>query len=209
MAKVLHITASPRGERSHSRKLGGELVTAWLEAHPGDTVTLRDVGHNPPPHVTEPWVAAAFSPPDQQTSELRAAIRASDELVDELMAHEILFISTPMYNFGVPSTLKAYIDNIVRAGRTFGYDPTKKPPYIQLVHGKRLAILTARGGAGYGPGGPMERMNFEAPYLRAIFGFIGVTDTTVIQVENSTAGDQILAASFDAAREEIRRFVTG
>ena len=128
MAKVLHITASPRSERSHSRKLGGELVAAWLEAHPGDTVTLRDVGHNPPPHVTEAWIAAAYSPPETHSPELKAAIAVSNDLIDELLAHDLLVISTPMYNFGVPSTLKAYIDNIVRLGRTFGYDPSKTPP---------------------------------------------------------------------------------
>lgn len=189
MTKLLHITASPRGERSRSRRLGRELVAAWLDAHPGDTVTERDVGRNPPPHVTEAWVAGAFSPPDTHTDEMRAALRPSDELVDELLAHDVVVVSTPMYNFNVPSGLKAYIDQIIRPGVTFGYDRAKSPPQTPLVVGKRLVLVTARGGGGYGPGEPAESMNFETPYLKAAFGWIGLTDVACVHLDSVGPAD--------------------
>jgi len=205
MARVLHISASPRGDRSTSRKLAAEFLAAWRDKHPGDTVTDRDVGHNPPAHVTENWIAAAYSPADTHTPEVAAAIAESDKLVDELFAHDVIVVSVPMYNFGVPSTLKAYIDNVVRINRTFKMDPSQPNPYVPLVHGKKLYVLSSSGGAGYGPGGPLAGYNHETTYLQAIFGFIGVTDSTVVLCENANgvppAKEESLAAAKVAARE--------
>lgn len=203
MAKVLNVTASPRGDRSTSRKLAREFADGWLKAHPGDTVTERDVGRHPPGHVTESWVAAAYTPPDQHTPELKAAIRESDALVDELFAHDIILVSAPMYNFGVPSGLKAWIDNIVRVGRTFNFDASKPNPYVPLVHGKRLVVITSKGGVGYGPGGPLAQLNYEDGYLKAIFGFIGVTEASVIAAEATSAGGEAATKSMAQAHEAI------
>lgn len=207
MAKLLHIIASPRGERSRSRRLGRELVTAWRSAHPGDTVTERDVGRNPPPHVSEAWVAGAFSPTETHTDEMRAALRPSDELVDELLAHDVIVVSTPMYNFNVPSALKAYIDQIIRPGRTFGYDRTRTPAAFGLVSGKRLILVTSRGGAGYGPGEPAESMNFETPYLKAAFGWIGLTDVAAVHLDGTGPADSPSDESVARARAAIRQVV--
>ncbi len=93
-------------------------METWKQAHPSDTVTYRDLGHNPIPHLEEPWIAAAFTPPEQRTPELWQAIKFSDLLVDELLAADIYVLGVPMYNFSVPSSFKAYIDQIVRIGRT-------------------------------------------------------------------------------------------
>lgn len=207
MRKILHIIASPRGERSWSRRLGRELVDSWLATHPGDAVTERDVGHNPPPHVTEAWVAGAFSPPDTHTDEMRAALQPSDQLVDELLAHDVVVVSTPMYNFNVPSGLKAYVDQIIRPGRTFGYDRSKSPPAFPLVRGKRLILVTARGGAGYGPGGPAEPFNFETPYLKAAFGWIGMTDVAAVHLEGVGPADSPPDDAIAHARAAIRQVV--
>ena len=114
MAHLLQIDASPRGNRSTSRTLGQEFIDKWMAVYPKDTVTYRDLGHNPVPHVTETWIAAAFSSPHEHTPELADAIRISDELVDEVLAADRYLIATPIFNFTVPSTLKAYIDRIVR-----------------------------------------------------------------------------------------------
>lgn len=103
MAHLLHIDSSPRGERSHSRRMTGEFVEQWQQVHPNDTVTYRDIGRNPIPHVDESWIAAAFSSPEQHTPELREAIRLSDELVDEFLAADVYVMGVPMYNFSVPS----------------------------------------------------------------------------------------------------------
>ena len=205
MARILHVSSSPRGDRSTSRKLAREFLATWQSSHPGDTVTDRDVGHAPPAHVTEAWVAAAYSPAETHSPEVAAAIRESDGLVAELFAHDIIVISVPMYNFGIPSTLKAYIDNIVRVGKTFAMDPTKPNPYVPLVHVKKLYVLSSSGGAGYGPGGPLAGYNHETTYLQAIFGFVGVTDATVVLCENANAPEPAkqegLAAAKSAAHE--------
>ena len=121
MPTVLHIDSSPRAERSHSRQISSELVVAIQAAHPDTTVIYRDLGHAPVPAVTEAWIAGAFSPPDAHTPEMNAALALSDELIAELQTADILVFGVPMYNFNVPSTFKAYIDNIARAEVTFTF----------------------------------------------------------------------------------------
>jgi FMN-dependent NADH-azoreductase len=185
MVHILHIDSSPRAERSYSRKLSYEFVTAWKTAHPEDTLTYRDLGHNPVPHVDEPWIAAAFSPPEARTPELNEAIKLSDELVDEFLAADRYVFGVPMYNFSVPSTLKAYIDQIVRVNRTFAVN---EQGYQGLVQGKKMLIITASGGS-YRQGTPAAGYDFQEPFLRAIFGLVGVTDITFIHADNLSSDD--------------------
>ncbi|OWY65645.1 FMN-dependent NADH-azoreductase [cyanobacterium TDX16] len=208
MARILHIDSSPRGERSHSRRFTREFVEAWKQHHPDDIVTYRDVGRNPVPHVDEPWIAAAFTPPEQRTPELQEAIHISDRLVDEFLAADLYIIGIPMYNFSVPSTLKAYIDQIVRIGRTFAFEPEDAAdPYKPLVLGKKMFIVTARGDSGFGIGDRNEKLNYQDPYLRTIFGFIGITDISFISVENDEFGGTSLAQSIANAQAKIAELV--
>jgi FMN-dependent NADH-azoreductase len=208
MTHLLHIDASPRGDRSHSRRMTGEFVEKWQQAHPCDTVTYRDLGRNPVPHVDEPWIAAAFMAPDRRTPELWEAIHLSDLLVDELLAADIYVIGVPMYNFSVPSTFKAYIDQIVRVGRTVAFESNDTAnAFKPLVLGKKMFIVEARGDSGFQPGGKYDRMNFHDPYLLTVFGFIGITDITFIHVENDEYGGQKLADSITNARIQIDRLV--
>lgn len=142
MANLLHIDSSPRGERSHSRRLTQEFVEKWQHVHPNDTVTYRDIGRQPVPHVNESWIAAGYTPPVERTPELWNAIRFSDRLVDEFLAADLYVIGSPMYNFSISSTLKAYIDQIVRIGRTFEFAPENpENPYIPLVLGKKCSLF--------------------------------------------------------------------
>ncbi len=196
MTQILRIDSSPRGERSHTRALTQALTDALQKQHPDASVATRDLGHNPPPPVNEQWIAGAYSDPATHTEEMKAALSLSNELVDELLASDIIVIGAPMYNFSSPSTLKAYIDQIVRVGRTFIY-----PDYQGLVHGKKMFVLCARGGGGYGAGEQMEAMNFQDPYLKAIFGFIGITDITFLHDEKTTMGDDNLPAYIEEARQ--------
>ncbi len=208
MAHLLHIDSSPRGDRSHSRRLTTEFVEAWKQSHPADTVTYRDVGRNPVPHVDEAWIAAAYTPPEQRTPELQSAIRMSDRLVDEFLAADIYVIGVPMYNLSVPSTLKAYIDQIVRIGRTFAFEPENSTnPYKPLVLGKKMSIVAVRGGSGFGSGGQYEKQNYQTPYLATIFGFMGITDITFIEVEKDESGEEQLAESIAKARTQIAHLV--
>ena len=208
MANILHIDSSPRGERSHTRRLTRELVEARMQAHPADVVTYRDVGRNPVPHVDEPWIAAAYTPPEQRTPQLQEAIRISDQLVDEFLAAHVYVIGVPMYNLSVPSAFKAYIDQIVRIGRTFAFEPENSAnPYKPLVLGKKMFIIAARGGSGFGVGGQYEKLNYQTPYLATVFGFIGITDITFIDVENDESGGQKLADAIASARTQVTQLV--
>jgi FMN-dependent NADH-azoreductase len=192
---VLHIDSSPRGERSHSRQLTRALVQELTASQPDASVVYRDLGHQPVPPINEAWIAAAFSDPATYSPEMSQAIALSNQLVDELLAADVIVIGAPMYNFSIPSTLKAYIDQIVRAGRTF--DPAN---YQGLATGKKLFVLTARGSGGYGPGEQMEAMNFQDPYLKMIFDFIGITDVTFMHDEKTGAGDSSLQYSLETVR---------
>lgn len=185
MAHLLHIDASPRGERSHSRRMTREFVEQWQQVHPKDTVTYRDLGRAPVPYVDEPWIAAAFTSPEERTPEMWDAIRLSDQLVDEFLAADIYVIGVPMYNFSVPGVFKSYIDQIVRVGRTvvYGTDDSANDS-TPLVLGKKMFIIEARGASDFQPGGQYETMNHHDPYLVTVFGFIGITDITFIHVGN-------------------------
>ena len=185
MSKVLLITASPRGERSVSRALSTQFAQLWAQHHPEDTVLLRDLGHHPVPHVTEPWVVGAFAPPEAQTAESKSAIAVSDQLVDEFLSCDRFIFGVPMYNFNIPSTFKAYIDQIVRPGKTFAVGPNG---YEGLVKDKKALFITTCGGA-YSAGTPTAALNFEEPYLRVIFGFIGLTDVRFVTADSLNKGE--------------------
>lgn len=209
MAHLLHLDASPRGERSHSRRMTQEFIKAWKEAHPNDTMTYRDIGHNPIPHVTENWIAAAFTPSEKRTEAHQNALRISDELVDEFLAADIYVMGIPMYNWTVSSGFKAYIDNIVRINRTWAYIPDENPefPYKPLVHGKKMFVLSARGDGGFAPGGRNYQRDFLNRYLKEIFAMLGVTDITFVNVENDEYGGKKLANSLAFARIQIAELI--
>ncbi|MEH2003615.1 FMN-dependent NADH-azoreductase [Nostoc sp.] len=200
MVNILHIDSSPRAERSHSRELSKEFISGWKTAHPEDAIAYRDLGHYPVPHVDEPWIAAAFSPPETHTPELTEAIRISDELVDEFLAADRYVFGVPMYNFNIPSTFKAYIDQIVRINRTVALDAQG---FRGLVEGKKAVIITASGGD-YSATSPAAAYNFQEPYLRAIFGFIGLTDIQFINAKSISQGDDVRTQSLSEARAAIQ-----
>ena len=203
MVNILHIDSSPRGERSHSRELSKEFVSSWKAAHPEDAIAYRDIGRHPVPHVNEAWIAAAFSPPETHTPELTEALRISDELIDEFLAADRYVFGVPMYNFNIPSTFKAYIDQIVRANRTFAVDAQG---LRGLVEGKKAVIITARG-SDFSPTSPFVAYDFQEPYLRAIFGFIGITDIQFINA-NSLNGGDTRTQSLSEARAAIKNLIT-
>ncbi|MGL6337889.1 MAG: FMN-dependent NADH-azoreductase [Waterburya sp.] len=208
MTHLLHIDSSPRGERSHSRRMTREFVEQWKQAYPSDLITYRDIGRNPIPHIDEPWIAAAFSSPEQYTPELREAIHLSDQLVEEFLAADVYVIGIPMYNFTVPSVFKAYIDQIVRVGRTVTFEPNDTGNVFKpLVLGKKMFVIEARGDSGFQPGGRYENMNHHDPYLVTVFGFLGITDITFIHVENDEYGGTKLAESIANARTKITELV--
>jgi FMN-dependent NADH-azoreductase len=190
---LLHLNASPRGERSHSRQLGRKFLTAWRAAHPDARVLVRDIGHEPPPFVSEAWVEGAYAPADQHSPAAREAIAVSDGYVDEVLAASDIVITTPIYNLSLPAVLKAWIDQIVRTGRTFAIGPDG---FAGLVGDKRAIVIVASGGD-LRPASPGGAFNFIEPYLRAVFGLIGIKRVEFVYAHslsrNDAAGSQAVA----------------
>ncbi len=201
MTHILHLDASPRGDRSVSRTLAKEFISNWQVAHPNDTVTYRDIGHHPVPFVTEAWIAGAFTPPELHSPESAEAMRISDELVDEFLAADRYVFSIPMYNLSIPANFKAYLDQIVRVGRTFSVEADGS--YKGLVQGKKMLIVTARGGS-YPKDTPYHAYDLQEPYLRLIFGFIGITDIEVVHVENLMGGDEARTQAIANAQAALK-----
>ncbi|EJL97989.1 acyl carrier protein phosphodiesterase [Pseudomonas sp. GM102] len=205
MNRILAIHASPRGDRSHSRRLAEVFLSAWQVRNPQSQLTRREVGRALIPAVNEAFVAAAFHPePEARPLSMQADLALSDELVGELLGHDLLVISTPMYNFSVPSGLKAWIDQIVRLGLTFNHTLDNGiAQYEPLVRGKKALIVTSRGGFGFGPGGELEAMNHADPFLRTALGFIGITDVTVVAAEGEESAERTFQVSVAEAEQRL------
>ena len=165
MKNILLIQSSPRGLESYSQRVARSIVSDLEKRHPGTKVVVRDLAKNPPPHVGEAFVGGISTGPEQHTPEQIKALALSDDLIDELSASDILVLAVPMHNFGPPSTLKAWIDHVVRVGRTFSY--SQKGPE-GMLKGKRVILVLARGGV-YSDG-PAKPLDFQEPYLRASLG---------------------------------------
>ena len=204
MASILHVDSSPRGVakpcrqayRSKSRKLAKEFMVAWQDIHFDDAITYRDLRQTPVPHVTEDWIAAGFTPPEALTLEMTELLEFSDELVDEFLAAGRCVFSVPMHNFSIPSNFKAYIDQVVRVGRTF----TEEDGQVKgLANGKKVLFITSRG-VEYGAGSLYEGWDCQEPALRYAFQFMGVTDIQFIHANGLDMGDEARKRGLDEAQ---------
>jgi FMN-dependent NADH-azoreductase len=203
--RVLHIDTSARQSRSHSRRLSALFIEELRLFCPDLSVVRRDLALSPPPPVSEEWIAAAFTSEELRTAEMRNALRVSDELVDELLACDLYVLGLPMYNFSVPAVFKSYIDQIVRVGRTFSFQPEQQPEaYKGLIGGKTVVVVAARGDSGYGPEGPHRSKNHLEPYVADVFRFLGVESIKTVAVENDEHGGLSLRQSVVAAEETLR-----
>jgi FMN-dependent NADH-azoreductase len=177
MPTLLHLDASPL-ETSVSRELTREFVTTWKAAHPDGTVVYRDLAAKPPAPIDQAWVQASFTPAEQRTTEQNTVLAPSEALIQELQSSDEIIIGVPMHNFSVPASLKLWIDQIVRSGRTFSYGASGPKG---LITGKKATLLVASGGV-YSPDSPAAALNFVEPYLKAVLGFIGITDVRTVTV---------------------------
>jgi FMN-dependent NADH-azoreductase len=183
MPKLLHIDSSPLYGRSVSRQLTGAFVAQWKSSHPNGTVVDRDLNAIAIPPVTAEWVGSAYTPEEARTPQQRELLALSDTLLAELEQADEYVFGVPMHNFGVPSVLKLWIDQIARVGRTFSYaDGTPKG----LLKGKKATFIVATGGI-YDAQTQMASFNFVEPYLRSVFGFLGVTDATFLTAGGTAA----------------------
>ncbi|WP_312905895.1 FMN-dependent NADH-azoreductase [Stutzerimonas nitrititolerans] len=218
MTHLLHLDASARpglagkdAHGSHSRNLSQRFVSQWLSRNTRDSVTYRDIGQNPPSFIDHDWIASAFTSVERREPWMRNALAESDQLVDELIAADVLVIGTPLYNFSMPAALKAWVDQVVRLGRTVEVDESKPiDPYVPLLaeRPRHAVILTARGGVGFGAGGEMAHMNHLESSLATALEFIGITRIRQIAIEGQEVGGELLAASVAQAQRQVDALVT-
>ncbi len=198
MSKVLLVTSSPRGAASHSTRIARSLAEQLASGDPGSTVMTRDLFKEPLPHIGEDFVSALGTPPEQRTPAQSVAVALSDRLLAELFAADVVVIASATINFGVPSTLKTYIDYLLRAGVTFRYTATGPEG---LVKGKKAYIVQASGGI-YSEG-PGKAANFQDTYLKHVLGFIGITDVEVIHIEGVAFGPEAAEKALTAAAGRV------
>lgn len=194
---ILQINASIRGAASHSSRLAAEAVARLGEIHAGNQVAVRDLGANPHPVLDPAALQALFTPAEQRTPEQATRVALDDVLIAELQAADTLVIGMPMYNFTVPAQFKAWLDAICRAQVTFRY--TANGPE-GLLKDKRAIIVLARGGK-YRD----QPADTQVPYLRAVLGFVGITDVHFIYAEGLNLGPESEAAALAEARAEIAK----
>ena len=181
MKKILHIISSPRGDASLSIKLGNAVVEKIQAAYPGSTVKETNLVNQQFPHLEEAHIASFYTPAENRTPENLVAIKHSEEAISEIQDADIIVIGVPVYNFNIHSTLKAWIDHIVRRGVTFKYDENGPQG---LLPGKKVYLALASGGIF--SEGPMAGFDFAVPYQKHMLGFIGLTDITVFRVEGTS-----------------------
>ena len=197
---LLAIQASPRSARSQSRALGADFVALWKASHPDGIVSALDLAETQPDLVTEAWVEGAFTAPDVQSPAAREAMATSDRFVAQLLSATEIVIATPMYNLSIPAVLKAWIDQIVRVGRTFAFEGGA---FKGLARATRVTVIVTSG-SDFRPGTPAEGYNFVEPYLKALFGFIGIPDVRFVYAPNMNLDEPARSEVLAEARQTLK-----
>lgn len=195
MSRVLVIESSARQQGSVSRELTRQFIGNWQAAHPADQIQIRDLAVEPVPHLDATLLGGWMTPSEQQSEAEKAALARSNQLTDELLAADVLVLAAPMYNFAIPSTLKAWLDHVLRAGVTFKYTETGPQG---LLTGKRAFVLTARGGIYAGSG-----LDHQEPYLRQALAFIGIHDVQFIHAEGLNLGAEFSEKGLAQAKAKL------
>ncbi len=203
---LLRIDSSARVQGSHSRELGDRFERAWRERFPNAKITHRDVAMQTVTHIENMTIAGMFTPPEQHNAEMTAALVQSDTLIAELKAADALLITVPMYNFGIPSSLKAWIDQITRIGHTFSFDGSN---FAGLLKGKKAYIVIAYGAGGYAAGGGFAAANFVEPYLKFLLGFLGFDEVITYNDEATNTNPAGIAAMHAAIASQMDATLEG
>jgi len=197
--KILQINSSARGEASHSTRLANRIVQRLRDAEPDATLTVRDLALNPHPVLHEAALGAIFTPAPQRTPEQAARVALDDALIAEIQAADVVVLGVPMYNFGVPASLKNWIDAIARVGATFRY--TEKGPE-GLLKGKKVYVALTRGGKYRNT--PADT---QVPYLKTVFSFLGLTDVAFVYAEGLNMGADAEQMAINSAYQQIEEAV--
>ncbi len=196
---ILHIDSSPMGARSVSKKLTQQVVSKLTEKYPDTHVVYHDLSTEILPHLNGEILGSFFTPKENHTPAQAEAIRVSDQLTDELLAADVIVIGAPMWNFNIPSSLKAWIDHISRMGRTFKY--TETGPQGLVASDKKVIVVSSRGGI-YTEG-PAQAFDHQESYLKAIFGFLGISDVSFVRAEGVSMGEESVAKALKAAESHL------
>lgn len=206
MTKLLRIDASARTSRSLTRSLADSFTENWRARRPQDEIFLRDVGSNPPPIISEDWIAAASA--KEQSADQKDLLALSDELIAEVASADIIIMATPMYNYGMPAALKAWFDQVVRVEKTFTFDLARgDAPLEPIFAGKTLVLLTSWGEFGFGPGEINEGRDSLTPHVRTASRYLGVEEFHHVGIEYQEFGDHRFEASRKAAMAALAPLV--
>lgn len=204
MKNILIINASSRGEKSFSRKLTKFFEKEWRKINSTDSFAYRELGKSFMPHITEDWIEGAFKPDDMRTDKEKMALELSDELVEELKESDIVVLGSPMYNWSIPSSLKAYIDQVLRMNQTLTINPEiPESPYVGLLKNKKAYFLLVQGGNGYSPGEFYHHMDFQTTYLKTVFNIIGISNIEIICMDSAAMGEDKSQTSFKTCKQSI------
>jgi len=199
--KLLHIDSSPLGGNSVSRQLTERVVAQWRASHPGTVVEYLDLAADAPSHLSIDSLGFRLGPNAEGLSELqRRENEISEKLVSQFLAADVVVVGAPMYNFSVPTQLKAWIDRVAQVGRTFKY--TEKGPQ-GLAAGKTVIVASSRGGV-YSTNPALAGLDHQESYLKTVFGFLGITDIQFVRAEGVAMGDAAKAQALSAADLVIR-----
>jgi FMN-dependent NADH-azoreductase len=198
--KILHLDSSVTGAQSVSRPLTQETAAKLLASNPGAEVVYRDLVDEPLRHYTA-VLRIHGATPDTHTPEQKHELVTGEKILAEFLAADVVVVGAPMYNFSIPSQLKAWIDLICVAGKTFSYGAEGPKG---LCGGKKVIIVSSRGGL-YGEGSPFAANDFQEKYLKAVFGFLGITDITIIRAEGVAYGPDAAKAAIEGAKAEIAK----
>lgn len=198
MSNLLHVDASLAQEGSTSRSLAATFIEAWSTAHPEGTATYRDLALTPPPHLDWATLSAGFTPLEQHTPEQSEGVKLREELITELETADELLLSLPMYNYSVPSTFKAWVDQVILVGRT-----VRQPPEESVLTGRRVTVIATQGGS-YAVGIPKEGWDHQLPFIAHVLESLGATDVELVRVEMTLAPVNPALAGFTELYERSR-----
>jgi len=215
MTTILQLDTSARtldklrqSRNSISRGLAHNFRELWEKKTTNNKIIYRDLGANPPPFINEEWIAAVFTPDEQRTIEQNALLSISDELIDEVIKADIILLSTPMYNYGMPAALKAWFDQVIRVNKTFTFDLSRGDfPLKPILSGKTMVLVASCGEFGFHIGGIREKMNHLGPHIKIASQYLGIKDYYEIRSEYQEFGDQRHKESLNNAHTEIRNLV--
>lgn len=204
MTTILHVDSSPLGTVSVTRQLTASIVEALIKADPAASVVTRDVAANPPAHLdAELLPVLKLGVVDGLSERQREELALTNALLDEFLAADVVVVGAPMYNFSVPTQLKAWIDRLAQAGRTFRY--TEKGPE-GLAGGKRVIVASGRGGV-YSTNPALAGLDHQEAYLRSVFGFFGITDVSFVRAEGVSMGPEAKDKALAGAAKVIEELI--